>query len=66
MYQAYCDAKSASLVLTKAGAPWFSIPAAFSVNGKVYAPKALTREGDTVTARTQDSCLTFRLLLVRC
>ena len=62
MYQAYCDAKSASLALTKDGTPWFSIPTAFSVNGKVYTPETLTREGDTVTARTQDSCLTFRLL----
>ena len=61
MYQATYDPQKKTLNLSKNNTPWFSIPAAFSVNGKIYQPDHFTQEGDTLYFRTENSCLSFRL-----
>lgn len=59
MYQASYD--SGSVVLKKNGKYWFSIPAAVSVNDKIYNPK-LEYQDDTVIRLSEDgSVMTFTL-----
>lgn len=62
MYHADYDPAGCRLELSKNGAPWFSIPASFSVNGTVYEPESFHRKGDTLLFQTASSCLSFRLL----
>ena len=62
MQQVSCDLRRNCLTLTKDGAPWFSIPASFSVNGKIYAPESISLEDHTITAKTPDSTMIFQLL----
>lgn len=61
MYQAAYDQSSRCITIRKNGEKWFSIPAAVSVNGTIYAPAPERSSDDMISFRDQDACMSFRL-----
>ncbi len=62
MYQASYNLKKHTVDLSRNNAYWFSIPASFSVNDKVYTPESFCQKEDTLIFSTESSRLSFRLL----
>ena len=61
MYQASYDAKTHTLILTKNGEYWFSIPVAVSVNGIVYAPSFVGEKDGKLLFESADAQMSFFL-----
>ena len=61
MYQASYDAKSHTLILTKNGEYWFSIPTSVSVNGVIYAPTFAGEKDGKLLFESADARMSFFL-----
>ena len=61
MYQASYDLKSHSIVLTKKGEYWFSIPVGVSVNDTVYTPALVQEQADLLTFSENGAVMSFKL-----
>lgn len=62
MYNASFNAVNGCLELSRNGKHWFSIPAAVTVNEKVYAPALQCREDSLLRFSSEECTLTFLLL----
>lgn len=61
MYQASYDARSHTLILTKNGDYWFSIPVSVSVNGVTYAPTYAGEKDGKLLFESADARMSFFL-----
>lgn len=61
MYQASYDAKTNTLILTKNGEYWFSIPTSVSVNGVIYSPSFAGEKDGKLLFESADAQMSFFL-----